>query len=95
MVSLQLKEKDMKDQARQIVELKKDAELRDEEIIELNDQLNAKDAEITTVKNYFEKSELDQDELRQQMDALKDQNAKLIKSIEKLQIEAENAKKKA
>lgn len=85
----------MKDQARQIVELKKDAELRDEEIIELNDQLNAKDAEITTVKNYFEKSELDQDELRQQMDALKDQNAKLIKSIEKLQIEAENAKKKA
>ena len=85
----------MKDQARQIVELKKDAELRDEEIIELNDQLNAKDAEITTVKNYFEKSELDQDELRQQMDALKDQNAKFIKSIEKLQIEAENAKKKA
>ena len=85
----------MKDQARQIVELKKDAQLRDEEIIELNDQLNAKDAEITTVKNYFEKSELDQDELRQQMDALKDQNAKLIKSIEKLQIEAENAKKKA
>lgn len=85
----------MKDLARQIIELKKDAELRDEEIIELNDQLNAKDAEITTVKNYFEKSELDQDELRQQMDALKDQNAKLIKSIEKLQIEAENAKKKA
>lgn len=85
----------MKDLARQIIELKKDAELRDEEIIELNDQLNAKDAEITTVKNYFEKSELDQDELRQQMDALKDQNTKLIKSIEKLQIEAENAKKKA
>ncbi len=70
MVSLQLKEKDMKDQARQIVELKKDAQIKDEEIIELNDQLNAKDAEITTVKNYFEKSELDQDELRQQMDAL-------------------------
>jgi hypothetical protein len=58
--------------------------VRDEEIIELNDQLNAKDAEITTVKNYFEKSELDQDELRQQMDALKEQNSKLIKSIEKL-----------
>lgn len=58
--------------------------MRDEEIIELNDQLNAKDAEITTVKNYFEKSELDQDELRQQMDALKEQNSKLIKSIEKL-----------
>lgn len=58
--------------------------MRDEEIIELNDQLNAKDAEITTVKNYFEKSELDQDELRQQMDALKEQNSKLLKSIEKL-----------
>jgi transcription initiation factor IIF auxiliary subunit len=58
--------------------------VRDEEIIELNDQLNAKDAEITTVKNYFEKSELDQDELRQQMDALKEQNSKLLKSIEKL-----------
>ena len=58
--------------------------MRDEEIIELNDQLNTKDAEITTVKNYFEKSELDQDELRQQTDALKEQNSKLLKSIEKL-----------
>jgi|LauGreDrversion4_2_1035121.scaffolds.fasta_scaffold22034_3 hypothetical protein len=37
MVSLQLKENDMKEQARLIAELKKDAELRDEEIIELND----------------------------------------------------------
>ncbi len=37
MVSLQLKEKDVKEQARQITELKKDALLRDEEIIELND----------------------------------------------------------
>jgi predicted RNA-binding protein len=37
MVSLQLKENDMKEQAHLIAELKKDAELRDEEIIELND----------------------------------------------------------
>lgn len=37
MISLQLKENDMKEQARLIAELKKDAELRDEEIIELND----------------------------------------------------------
>ena len=73
MVSLQIKDKDMNAQSRVIEELRVNLDLKEVEFQELNSQISLKDGEITTVRNFFEKSELKNDSLEKDNETIKHQ----------------------
>ena len=73
MVSLQIKDKDMNAQSTVIDELRVNLDLKEVEFQELISQISLKDAEITTVRNFFEKSELKNDSLEKDNETIKHQ----------------------
>lgn len=63
----------MNAQSTVIDELRVNLDLKEVEFQELNSQISLKDAEITTVRNFFEKSELKNDSLEKDNETIKHQ----------------------
>lgn len=76
MVSLQLKDQDMKKQGELLDHLVQEKEEFEKQLEEARMEVGAKEAEASTIRTYFDKSEADKDKLQEELTQLRKAHTK-------------------